>query len=686
MSDEIEQEIGSLREQLEHHNRLYYQQAAPEISDAEFDRLMQRLVELETAHPAYFSPDSPSQKVGGAPIEGFQTVTHRLPMLSIENVFAVAGIRDFAARLGRLLDETDIEYTLEYKIDGVAVSLIYEQGQLVQAVTRGDGRQGDDITSNARTMRGVPLRLTPSAQFPIPELLEVRGEAFIANSDFAVLRAAQQERGDLVFANPRNSTAGGLKLLDPKQCAQRKIRFYAHGLGAISERPVATHFDFMQVVQQWGLPITPGLRRCANLDQVLEHSEQMMEELHTLDVEVDGLVIKVNDLATRDLLGNTSKSPRWLIAFKWERYEAVTQVQQIQIQVGKTGTLTPVANLQPVEIAGTTVSRSSLHNKDEMERLGLMIGDWVVVEKAGKIIPHVVRVELDRRTGEEQPFVFPEHCPECQTAVIQDEGGVYIRCPNPNCPARLRETLRFFASRQAMDIEGLGTKLIEQLVTQGFVTRLTDLYRLTDKREQLIQLERQGEKSIDNLLAGIEKSRQQPLWRLLTGINIRHVGVTNARLLAERFHTLENLASQSVDELAAVNEIGPVIAQSVHAFLNSPAGQELLTELQTLGVHTGQMPDPSELAAESAAAAAGKLAGMTVVATGTLIHYTRQQIQELIIQHGGKAAGSVSKNTSFVIAGENAGSKLEKAEKLGIPVLTESEFQQKLETEEEFSI
>lgn len=672
MSDGVAQEIASLRDEIERHNRLYYVEAQPEITDREFDRLLNRLIDLEQQHPEFQSPDSPTQKVGGQPIEGFQTVPHAVPMLSIENVFEPEGIDEFDRRICKLLDRETLDYTIEYKIDGVALALVYEHGRLIRAVTRGDGQQGDDITSNARTARGVPLKLAGDNP---PELLEVRGEAYIANSDFAVLRAEQEARGETVFANPRNSTAGALKLLDPKLSAQRKVRFVSHGIGAHSNFGVDTHFDYIEQLREFGLPTTPGIRVCHGIQEVREQIEMMMDDLHTLDLEVDGLVIKVNSLALREELGNTSKSPRWVIAYKWERYEATTRVEDIQIQVGKTGTLTPVAYLAPVEIAGTTVTRSSLHNRDELQRLDIRIGDYAVVEKAGKIIPHVLRVERERRDGSEQEFHFPTQCPECQTEVVQDEGGVYIRCPNPDCPARLRESLRFFASRQAMDIDGLGIKLIEQLVDAGLLTSLADIYRLPQRRDEMLALDRMGEKSVDKVLKGIERSKEQPLWRLLTGLNIRHVGTSNARILAERFGSLGQLQEQSAESLAAVNEIGPVIAESVYEFLHSEFGATLVNQLADLGLNLGtaKQVSPEEEGAEL------PWAGKTFVLTGTLETFTRQQAEEEIRVRGGKASGSVSKKTSFVVAGAEAGSKLEKAEKLGISILTEADFTQMLE-------
>lgn len=661
----LREEVEHLRREIERHNRLYYVEARPEISDLEYDRLVKRLEAIEREHPELDDPDSPTHRVSGQPIEGFVTVEHRVPMLSIDNVYDEAEVREFDDRVRRWLKRDAVEYTVEYKIDGVALGLIYEHGRLTQAVTRGDGRRGDDITHNARTIGGVPLRL--EGRQP-PPLLEIRGEAFITNTDFARLRAEQERRGEEPFANPRNTTAGALKLLDPRLCAARKLRFAAHGLGACEGITFTTHLEFLHALRSYGVPTTPRVEARTGIDPTLELCHQMMENLHELDVEVDGLVIKVNDFSLRERLGQTAKAPRWVIAYKWEKYEAVTQVVDIGISVGKTGTLTPVAHLAPVEIAGTTVSRASLHNREELRRLGVRIGDWVVVEKAGKIIPHVLRVEEHRRTGRERPFRFPHRCPECHGEVLQDEGGVYVRCINPACPARLRESLRFFASRQAMDIEGLGVKLIEQLVDRGLVRSFADLYRLKDRRQELLELERMGEKSVDNLLTAIESSKSQPAWRLLTALNILHVGQTTARLLIRRFGSLDALAQQSEQALAEVEGIGPVIAHSVYGFFHSEVGRRILTELRKCGLNFGT-PVP-----QHEPAAAGPLAGKTVVLTGALSKLTRDEAKELILSHGGKAAGSVSRQTDFVVVGEAPGSKLDKARELGIPVLTEQEF------------
>lgn len=670
MTPSAKSEIESLRRELERHNRLYYVDAAPEITDRDFDRMMRHLQELEEQHPEYDSDDSPSRKVGGDPIEGFESVDHRLPMLSIENLFEEEEVVKWDAGLQEALETEEPEYTLEYKIDGVALGLIYENGRLIRGVTRGNGMTGDDITSNARVVGGVPLRLESDDP---PPILEVRGEVIIHGEDFAAFQAAQVERGEEPFRNPRNAAAGALKLLDPKTTRQRSLRFLAHGVGYCEGIEWDSYLNFLQAIRAMGLPVTPGVQQAKGPSQLLQAAASMIDQVPELPFEVDGIVIKLNQLNQQQTLGSTSKYPRWVKAYKWERYEAETAVNNISIQVGKTGTLTPVAELKPVEIDGTIVSRASLHNRDELDRLGVMIGDRVLVEKAGKIIPHVLRVNAAARSGKERPFVFPKTCPECDSKTVQEEGGVYIRCPNPQCPAQLRETLIFYASRAAMDIDGLGEKLVGQLLDAKLVDGIPALYRLSNQKDALLKMERMGDKSADRLLAGIEDSKTRPLWRLLTGLNIRHVGQSNAQVLESAFGTLPTIAEQTVEALAEIDEIGPVIAESVHGFFGSDYGQRLVPELLELGLNPGtpvvaSQKDPEELA----------LAGMTVVVTGTLSSLSRDEAKQLIRDHGGKASGSVSKKTDLLLAGEKAGSKLTKAQELGIEVITEQDFMLRL--------
>lgn len=694
MSNNICLQIEQLRRELERHNRLYYVEARHEITDREYDALMQQLIALESAHPEYDSADSPSRKVGGEPIDGFTQITHRVPMLSIENIFYLtpdevpvgksneSTLQDWDASLRKTLERDALDFTVEYKIDGVAISLTWEAGRLTRAATRGNGAVGDDVTSNSRVIAGVPLRLTPtsagarpasSAAHSPPAVLEVRGEVVILNEDFAGYQAAQVAAGEEPFKNPRNAAAGALKMLDPKLVRKRKLRFLAHGLGYLEGPGWTSYDDFLDSIRHFGIPVTPNVTSARGFDQLIDVCAAMIAQVPELPFEVDGLVVKLNSFADRDQLGSTSKSPRWVRAYKWERYEAETRVRAITVQVGKTGALTPVAELEPVEIAGTTVSRASLHNRDELERLDVRVGDLVVVEKAGKIIPHILRVNEAARTGKETPYEFPALCPECSTPVVQDEGGVYVRCPNPTCAAQLRETLIFFASRPAMNIDGLGEKLIEQLLAAKLVDGIPSLFRLTDRREELLKLERTGPKSVDKLFAGIEAAKQQPLWRLLTGLNIRHVGQTNARILERAFGTIDAIAQQTEETLSRVDEIGTVIAASVSRFFRSPYGQTLVQELKQLEVNLGRPVSPS------ATGISTELSGKTIVVTGTMVRMKRDEMEQLIRDHGGKASGSVSKKTDFVVAGEAAGSKLTKAQELGVRVLTEDEFLAMLE-------
>jgi len=668
MTEDVRRQIDKLRAELERHNRLYYVEAAPVIADRDYDKLMAQLQALEQEYPQYDSPSSPSHKVGGEPIEGFEQVEHRVPMLSIDNAFEEQELVDWDAGLQKEFGREKLDYSVEYKIDGVALALIYENGELVRGVTRGNGAVGDNITSNARIVAGVPLRLETKKP---PAVLEIRGEVIIWNEDFAAFQAAQVAAGEEPFKNPRNAAAGALKLLDPKESRKRGLRFLAHGVGHVEGISWKDYLAFLKSIRGMGMPITPNVGKAKGFRQLMEVVTQMMEGVAELPFEVDGIVIKLNQLADREKLGATSKSPRWVRAYKWVRYEAETVVEDISINVGKTGTLTPVAELRPVEIDGTTVSRASLHNRDELQRLGVKIGDTVLVEKAGKIIPHVLRVNEAERTGKEKIFVFPTICPECDSAVQQDEGGVYIRCPNPSCPAQLRETLVFFASRPAMDIDGLGEKMVAQLLDAGLIDGIPSLYRLHEKREDLLAMERTGAKSVDRLLGGIDASRQQPLWRLLTGMNIRHVGQSNAQVLESAFGTASQISQQTVEALNAVDDIGPIIAESVQAWFASEYGSTMLEELTSLGLNMGT---PKAARAESAGGTV--LEGKTVVVTGTLPSLSREEAKQLVRDHGGKAAGSVSKKTDYLVAGEKAGSKLTKAQDLGIPVLNEAEFLQ----------
>ncbi len=662
MSTDAKAEIARLREQIRHHDYKYYVEAAPEISDREYDRLMDRLKQLEAKHPELVSPDSPTQRIGDQPVSELPQVAHRVPMLSIDNTYSISELREFGARVAKRMPGEEIEWVVELKVDGIAVSVIYENGLLVRGLTRGNGRIGDDITHNLRTIGDVPLKLLDD---DIPPLVEARGEVYMTNSDLVKLNQEQAARGEPPFANTRNVTAGSIRLLDPRICARRHLRFFCHSAGASEGLKANNHMDFLAELRGYGLPSTPMVESFPSFNTAVEHCESLVERLHELDFEIDGLVLKVNSFEQRERLGSTSKSPRWVIAYKFEKYEAATRLNDIRVQIGKTGAITPVADLEPVELAGTTVSRASLHNADEIERKDVRVGDMVIVEKAGKIIPHIVRVEKHLRKEELKQFHFPKKCPECHSELIKDEGGVYIRCPNPKCPAQVKERLRYYAGRNAMDIEGLGDKLVDQLVNDGLVQGFADLYELTV--EQLTGLERMGRKSSENLVAGIAASKDRGLARLLNALAIRHVGARLSSVLAEHFGSMDKLAEASEEELSEINEVGPVIAKSVYQYLHDAHGRSTIAELKRVGVNM-------EAPVSAKQAAHGPLAGKTLVVTGTLATYGRDEIEELITQLGGRAASSVSKNTDYVVAGAKAGSKLDKAQALGVQVLSEAEF------------
>lgn len=658
-------DIRRLRDEIRRHDYAYYVLAKPEISDRQYDALLDQLKQLEAQHPELVTPDSPTQRIGDEPAGGLQAVEHRLPMMSIDNTYNVEELQKFGERVAKQLPGEKIAWAVELKIDGVAVSVTYEEGELVRAATRGNGRVGDDITHNIRTVKSVPLRLLGEH---LPRRLEVRGEVYMTNSDLVRLNEQQKAQGEEVYANTRNLTAGSIRQLDPKMCASRNLRFFVHGVGDVDGLRAASHIDFLHEVAQYGLVPTPLAQRFDDFAAAVAHCEELIERLHELDFEIDGLVLKVDDFAQRQRLGATSKAPRWVVAYKFEKYEATTRLNAIRVQIGKTGAITPVADLEPVELAGTIVSRASLHNADEIERKDVRVGDVVVVEKAGKIIPHVVRVEKHERQSDLPTFHFPEHCPECRTPLVKDEGGVYIRCPNLECPAQVRERIRYFATRNAMDIEGLGDKLVDQLVGDGLVRSYGDLYRLS--LEQLTNLERMGQKSSENLLAMIDASKSRGLARLLNALSIRHVGARVAVVLAEHFGSLDELCAASVEQLSEVQEIGPIIAASVFAYLHEPFGAKTVAELQALGLDT---------TAPKRVVATGPLTGKTVVVTGTLEKYSRDEIQELIHRHGGRASSSVSKKTDLVVVGAEPGSKFEKAQKLGVKIVDEAEFEKLLD-------
>jgi DNA ligase (NAD+) len=658
-----EQRVRELRRLIDHHNRLYYVDARPEISDRDFDRLLEELKELEEKHPELAAPDSPTQRVGGAPIEGFRTVRHRQPMLSIDNSYNEGDLREFDRRIRKLLGGEAITYVVEPKIDGVAIALSYEQGAFSVGATRGNGVEGDDVTHNLRTIRALPVQLPET-----PELFEARGEVYMNREDLARLNRELIAEGKEPYANPRNLAAGSLKLLDPKQCARRRLRLFAYGLGAISGVSVQSHQQGVALLKRYGFPVNPHMEAFDAIDRVIEYCLGWAARRNDLPYDIDGLVIKVDAFEQRRRLGTTAKSPRWVIAYKFAAEQALTKLRAIEVSVGKFGTLTPVAHLEPVKLAGTTVSRASLHNADFIAGKDIRVGDMVLVEKAGEIIPYVVRAEHGARTGQEKQFHFPSTCPACGSPVERDKDGPFYRCSGGNCSARLKEVLRAYARRAAMDIEGLGEKIIDQLVDSGLVKSIPDLYRLT--LEQLVGLERMGQKSAQNLLAGIAASKGRGLGHVLAGLAIPHVGDSVADVLAGAFGAVEELRRASPERLSQISGIGPIMADSIHAYFQSELGRTTVDELTQLGVKLTQEARPQPAESDGA-----DLTGKTIVVTGTLAKYGREEIEELIRRHGGKAAGSVSKNTSYVVAGEKAGSKLDKARSLGVPILTEAEFE-----------
>jgi DNA ligase (NAD+) len=664
MADDVQREIDELRAEIREHDRRYYVDAAPTITDLDYDRLLRRLQDLEAAHPDLVTPDSPTQRVGGAPISGLRPLAHRVPMLSMDNTYSLEELQAYGERTARLLPGDEIAWDVELKIDGVAVAITYEHGLFAYGATRGDGTTGDDITHNLRTVRGVPQRLSGNDW---PAVLEVRGEIYMLNRDLADLNARRQAAGLELYANTRNTAAGSIKLLDPKLCAERKLRFFCHGVGYSEGLTAASHWEFLKQTAAWGIPATPLVQRFDSFAAAVEHCESLIGRLHEFDFEVDGLVLKVDRFDQRERLGATSKSPRWLVAYKFEKYEATTRVNNIFVTVGKSGALTPTADLEPVQIAGTTVSRVSLHNVEEIARKDVRIGDTIVVEKAGKIIPHVVRVEQHLRPDDAREFVYPTECPACGTKLEKDEGGVYIRCPNLSCPAQITERLLYFASRSAMDIEGLGEKLADQLVAAGLVCEFADLYHLSVG--QLLELERMGQKSAEKLVTNIEASKSRGLARLLNALSIRHVGARVAATLAGHFGSIDAMVAASEETLAEVEDVGQVIAASVHKFLHSEQGAAAIEHLRSAGVDMTAPLKPRS------AAPTGPLAGKTIVVTGTLEKYSREQIEALIEESGGRAGSSVSKKTAYLVAGADAGSKLAKAEKLGVPILTEGQFE-----------
>jgi len=651
--------LEELRREINEHDYHYYVLDQPLVSDARYDRLMQELIRLEQAYPTLKAPDSPSQRVGGAPREGFTTIRHHEPMLSLANAFDISELRDFDRRVrGALPDET-IEYVVELKIDGLAVSLYYEGGVLVHGATRGDGELGEEITANLRTIRSIPLRLRDK----VAEL-EARGEAYMAKEAFSQLNSAREETGEPPFANPRNAAAGSLRQLNPVVTASRCLAVFFYGIGRHRGIDLPSHWVGLTRLTELGLRVNPHHYLCLSIDEVIDKCRRWQEERFSLPYAIDGLVVKVNSLHQQQRLGSTMKSPRWAVAFKFPAEEARTVVKRVFWRVGRTGVLTPTAELEPVHLAGSTVSRATLHNIDIIRSKDIRVGDTVVVHKAGDVIPEVVEVVGEQRTGGEELVAVPRDCPECALPVTRADDEVAYRCTNASCPALLREGLIHFVSRGAMDVAGLGPAVLSLLLKEGLLRDIADLYHLAP--DDLAQLHRLGPKSAANIVRAIADTRDNALYRLIYGLGIRHVGERSARILAERFGSLKNIAAASFDELVEIPEVGPKIAASIISFFDNPNNLMLIDKLQAAGVNTGSKELPRDKPLP--------LAGKTFVLTGTLTELTRQEAKEKIEDLGGRVASSVGKKTSYVIAGENPGSKYQKALLQGTAILNEEEF------------
>jgi len=666
VSKDVDKKIAALREKIRHHEHLYYVLDNPEISDADFDKLMQQLKDLESQHPSLVTPDSPTQRVGGKPREGFVKVPHSSPMLSLDNTYNEEELRDWERRVHELTGRSDVDYVCELKLDGMSLALSYENGKLARGVTRGDGSVGEDVTLNVRTVRSIPLSIPKERlkKAGIPADFEVRGELLMPTASFKKINEERERQGLPTFANPRNFTAGTVRQLDPNVTAERRMDYFPYILLQNGRTYFDHHSKTLAALDAAGFKVNPNWKLVHSMDEVWAFIQQWEEKRDSLPYEIDGIVVKVDRTALQDELGFTGKAPRWAIAYKYAARAGITKLEDIRVQVGRTGKLTPVAMLAPVLIGGTTVRNATLHNMDEIERLGVKIGDWVQVERGGDVIPKVAKVidDKDHPRGHKM-FHMPETCPVCGTKVVRTEGEVDYRCVNANCPAKLRETILHFASRGVMNIDGMGDALVTQLTERGLVKNVADIYKLT--KADLLSLERMGDKSAQNILDEIEASKKLPLERVIYGLGIRMVGERTAQFLAEHFGSMEALEQASVEELQNVDEVGPRIAESIVEFFTIPANRKLLDRLGGAGlVFKGKKKERGT-----------KLAGKTFVLTGTLTKYTRDEAKKMIEDAGGKVTGSVSKKTDYVVAGADAGSKLDKAKELGVPVIDEKEME-----------
>ncbi|MBA4123558.1 MAG: NAD-dependent DNA ligase LigA [Acidobacteria bacterium] len=662
VENNIQSEIESLRREINRHNELYYQKSTPEISDAEFDRLLERLKTLETENPDLITPDSPTKRVGGR-AEGFKPFVHLVPLMSLDNSYDIDELKAFDERCRKLADGREFEYVAELKIDGLSLALHYENGFLVAGATRGDGFTGDDVFSNVKTIRTVPLKL--NGEFP--QKVEVRGEAFLSRSQFQRINEEFKEKEEKTFANPRNAASGTLRQLDSSIVASRRLDLFPYDVLSGASKMFATHWETFTFLEKAGFHVNPHRALCSNIEKVIAFCNEMQERRESLDYEIDGVVVKVNSAQLQQEFGATTKAPRWAIAYKYPALQATTQLKDIIVQVGRTGALTPVAVLEPSLLAGTVVSRASLHNEDEIKRLDIKLGDWVLIEKSGEIIPQVLQVIESRRDGSERDYEFPKNCPVCGFDAIRPVGEVVTRCSNPDCPAKNKARILFFASRKAMDIEGLGDVVVEQLVDNGLIKDVADLYNLSF--EQISNLERKAEKSATKLIEQIETSKGRGLQRLLYGLDIRHVGERYAKILARHFRSIENLQKAAVEELDAIHEIGLAVAVSVFNWMNNPRFQDLIHRLKKAGVKT-------ETGGNSSINLDENFNGKTFVLTGKLENFSRDEAAKLIEERGGRVSSSVSKKTDYVVAGTDAGSKLDKAESLGVKVISETKFKE----------
>jgi DNA ligase (NAD+) len=663
----VKKEIEKLRKDLGQHEYRYYVLDDPKISDAAYDKLMQKLQALEAAYPELVTPDSPTVRVGGTPREGFQTVQHARAMLSLDNAFSYDALRDFDRRVREGIGTEKIEYIAEHKFDGLSISLQYAGGKLVRGVTRGDGTTGEDVTPNVKTIRSIPLQMDAAAlkKAKLPPDFEVRGEVLMTRKAFEELNRQQELTGGKIFVNARNSAAGAVRVLDPSITAARRLDFFAYYLFVDGKVPFPKHSESLGALKQLRFRASDDWKLCNGIEAVIAYCDDWDAKREKLPYEIDGVVIKVNSTGIQNELGFTSKAPRWAIAFKYPARQETTVVNDIIVQVGRTGALTPVAVLEPVQVGGVTVSRSTLHNMDEVERLGVQIGDTVLIERAGEVIPHVLKVVKEGRNR--KPFRMPKHCPECRSAIHHVEWEVAYRCVNAACPAKRKESLLHYASRHAMNIDGLGDKIVDQLVDKGLVKDVADLYAL--KEDEVAALDRMAEKSAQNLLEEIEGSKKNSLARLIYALGIFSVGERTGQLLAEHFSSLEELAAAKDEQLEAVHEVGPKVAASIVEFFSEPANRQLIKRLNKAGVHP---------TAEKRELKSQKLAGKSFVFTGGLANRSREEAGELVQQHGGKVSGSVSKKTDYVVVGTDPGSKYDKAKELGVPILTETEYEKLL--------